>query len=498
MAGTTAAQAHGYVGSPDSTLVARVAMPGNVGLGAALNDRQSLESAKGFPAAGPADGLIASAGGKFGGTLDEQSADRWVKNSITAGPQSIGWKYTAVHSTAQWQYWITKNGWNPEAPITRADLELLTVVEHDGSLSGTNPVHTVDVPADHQGYHVILAIWDVADTSNAFYNVIDVDIQGSAAPDTVAPSTPGAVRTTDVTSTQASLSWAASTDDVGVTAYRVLRDGVKVGSTTTTEIVDTGLTAGTSYRYTVQAVDAAGNVSAESAPVSVQTLAAPVVEETAPPVDETAPTVDTTAPTAPGGLHTMSTSESGVHIMWSASTDDSGVTGYTVLRGTGTHGALETVAQATSTSFMDSGLQAGSTYRYQVVASDAAGNRTPSTVLTTKTTAAETSTVAGAWNPKGTYTTGDVVTHGGKQYRAVQSHTGNGDPSWINAPSLWSQVAAQPAAGAHVPAPWNRTGTYTTGDVVLHSGKQYRAVQSHTGNGDPGWINAPSLWSRVL
>ena len=57
------------------------------------------------------------------------------------------------------------------------------------------------------------------------------------------------------------LSWTASTDDVGVTGYRVFQDGSQVGTSATTSFSFTGLTCGTTYTLGVAAVDAAGNVS---------------------------------------------------------------------------------------------------------------------------------------------------------------------------------------------------------------------------------------------
>ncbi|MCF6737730.1 hypothetical protein E9565_21690, partial [Blastococcus sp. KM273129] len=71
------------------------------------------------------------------------------------------------------------------------------------------------------------------------------------------------------------MSWSASTDDVGVASYRVSRDGAVVAEAVSggTSFVDTTVAAGTEYGYTVSAVDAAGNRSAESAPVSVTTPA---------------------------------------------------------------------------------------------------------------------------------------------------------------------------------------------------------------------------------
>ncbi|MEO6501468.1 MAG: fibrinogen-like YCDxxxxGGGW domain-containing protein, partial [Jatrophihabitantaceae bacterium] len=91
-------------------------------------------------------------------------------------------------------------------------------------------------------------------------------------PDTAAPGAPGTPSSTGVTPTATTLSWTAATDDRGVTGYQVLRDGAQVGQSGALSFTDTGLTAGTTYSYTVRAVDGAGNVGPESAAVSVTTL----------------------------------------------------------------------------------------------------------------------------------------------------------------------------------------------------------------------------------
>ena len=90
--------------------------------------------------------------------------------------------------------------------------------------------------------------------------------------DTTAPTAPGSLASTGVTTTSATLNWAAASDDRGVTGYQVLRDGAQVGQTTALNWTDSGLTPGATYSYTVQAVDAAGNVGPASDPVSVTTL----------------------------------------------------------------------------------------------------------------------------------------------------------------------------------------------------------------------------------
>ena len=78
---------------------------------------------------------------------------------------------------------------------------------------------------------------------------------------------------TATSSSQVNLTWTASTDNVGVTGYRVFRNGMQKATTSATSYIDTGLTASTTYTYAVSAYDAAMN-SAQSSSVGVITLAA--------------------------------------------------------------------------------------------------------------------------------------------------------------------------------------------------------------------------------
>jgi hypothetical protein len=108
--------------------------------------------------------------------------------------------------------------------------------------------------------------------------------------DTTAPSVPGGLTAVAASSSQINLSWTASTDNVGVTGYRVFRAGTllaTLGAVTTFQ--DTGLAPSTSFSYTVQAFDAAGNASAQSAVVSVSTLAVAPVSVTTPSAPDTGP-----------------------------------------------------------------------------------------------------------------------------------------------------------------------------------------------------------------
>jgi chitodextrinase len=173
------------------------------------------------------------------------------------------------------------------------------------------------------------------------------------------------VTATSVTTSQANLSWTASTDNVGVAGYRIYRDGVQVGNTPQTSYADTGLTASTTYSYAVSAYDGAGNESPGSASVSVATAAAP----------------DSVAPSAPSGLSVTSTASTEVGLSWSPSTDDVAVAGYTVYRD-GTQ-----VGTTTATTFTDTGLTPATAYSYTVSALDGAGNTSaPSSAVNPTTT----------------------------------------------------------------------------------------------------------------
>lgn len=88
--------------------------------------------------------------------------------------------------------------------------------------------------------------------------------------DTAPPSTPGALSATPSQKLkQIQLSWAAATDNVGVTGYRVIRNGVEVALTAGTKWADTTWVGGATYTYAVVAFDAAGNLSAVSTSAKV-------------------------------------------------------------------------------------------------------------------------------------------------------------------------------------------------------------------------------------
>jgi acid phosphatase type 7 len=194
----------------------------------------------------------------------------------------------------------------------------------------------------------------------------DFNLGTSSTSDTTPPTAPTALTKTASTTTSVSLSWTASTDNVGVTGYNVYRDGVLLGSTSTTSYTASGLTCGTSYTFAVEAKDAAGNVSGRTS-VTASTSAC------------SGPGPDTTAPTTPTALSSTGATVTSVSLSWSASTDNVAVTGYHLYR----NGAL--ITSSTQTTYTFDTLTCGTSYTFGVDAYDAAGNKSPQATLISAT-----------------------------------------------------------------------------------------------------------------
>ncbi len=173
-------------------------------------------------------------------------------------------------------------------------------------------------------------------------------------PDWTAPSVPTGLTANFVGTPvpQVNLAWNASMDNVAVTGYTIYRNGsaLTTVSGTTTTYADKAITVPANYSYTVDAFDAAGNHSAKSTAATVGT-------------------VDTMAPSVPTGV-AASASSTQVQVTWNASTDNVGVTGYTVYR----NGTSLATVSGTTLSYSDTTIAGLSTYSYTVDAFDAMGN----------------------------------------------------------------------------------------------------------------------------
>ncbi|WP_249719028.1 lytic polysaccharide monooxygenase [Proteus faecis] len=176
---------HGYIDVPPSRAVLckmTISKSNNIkfnkNCGPVEYEPQSVEGLKGFPNGGPEDGKIASGGNETFSALNEQSADRWHKVAMKSGPYTFKWKLTAPHSTASWRFFISKQNWDVNKPLTRSSFDFTPFCQRDDD--GKIPQEIVELNCnipERSGYQVILGVWDIADTKNAFYQVIDADFK---------------------------------------------------------------------------------------------------------------------------------------------------------------------------------------------------------------------------------------------------------------------------------------------------------------------------------
>lgn len=421
------AGAHGFITSDESgmktggELIARAAMKENKDIGAIVYEPQSIEGKgdKGRePLSGLQDGKIASAGVARASKLDEQNVDRWKKQKVKTGDVKVNWFYTAPHRTEYYRYYITKQGWNPNKPLQKKDFELMTEIQSGGAtprLGADNPAHTINIPQDRSGYHVILAQWEINDTSNAFYNVMDVNVTGKGGT-AERPDTPTGARTSEVTRSSVKLSWKKS---AGAATYDIYRNGKKIASTADTEFTDTKLSPSTSYTYEVAALNASGEASKKSQPITVRTAERGEKDEVAAPT-ELSP--------CPGHL-----THDNVRLLWNES-PDADVTEYEVFRDG------EFLGRTSGAHFDDKSVTPGAEYRYKVRAVNTEGYRSAFTKEIRVVVPEKNTSEWPEWSPTGAYKKGDRVTHDGVVYKCLQDYTGNGDPNWIFAPSLWAEA----------------------------------------------------------
>jgi chitodextrinase len=173
---------------------------------------------------------------------------------------------------------------------------------------------------------------------------------GATGADTTPPAVPSGLVATGITRTGFTLSWTASTDDIGVAGYQVFIDGAPHATTAATTLDITGLVIGTGYTVTVAARDLDSNWSAQSAPLTVSTLAL-------------------TPPPAPANLQAIP-GDKQVRLTWSASAD---AVSYNIKRSVTDGAGYTTIATTATPGYTDTALTGGVTCHYVVSAENTAG-----------------------------------------------------------------------------------------------------------------------------
>ncbi len=142
--------------------------------------------------------------------------------------------------------------------------DVKTVVGSDGGLDEFTGLNT-------SARHV--RIFGTARATVYGYSLWELEVYGvrTGDGDIQPPSVPAGLRQASSTTESITLGWTASTDNVGVTEYEVLRNGNVIGRTATTSYTDTSLASGFDFRYAVRARDAAGNLSGSTVSVKAAT-----------------------------------------------------------------------------------------------------------------------------------------------------------------------------------------------------------------------------------
>ncbi|PJI94214.1 pectinesterase family protein [Luteimicrobium subarcticum] len=346
----SAAWGTGPAGEPWT--LGRFAEFGNTGAGAATGAVR--------PQLSPAESLGVTVEDWLGSpTWYPAVADPAVPDDVRAPADVTGLAATAADGSARLT-WV---------PPTDADLAGYRVYRSTGSVTATPSALVATLGA--------VDSWKdsgLVDGTTYHYLVVSLDTLGNASAgaaldvtsaDTVAPAAPTGV-TAVGGEAKVTLSWPASTES-DLAGYHVYRDGERADATlvSTPRFTDTGLVDGTSYRYTVTAVDVFGNESSRSdAVVAVPT-----------PGDGEAPAAPTSVSTVLG--------KGSVTVAW-APVDADDLATYDVVR----DGTVVATVGATTRSWTDTSVTVGTSYRYAVVAVDASGNRSaasaPATVVPVK------------------------------------------------------------------------------------------------------------------
>ena len=182
-------------------------------------------------------------------------------------PFALGARVNVAPGTLQMSDAIAVSGITTGAPIA--------VMEGEYSINAGSWTTTPGTIVNGQGVQVrALASSAFGATSSSLLTIggITQPFTVSTAPDIAAPTTPQSLQVVSAGLFQVTISWSASSDNAGVVSYKIYRGGALIATIgNVTSYTDTGLTPRTTYSYTVQACDAAGNCSANSAAVQAST-----------------------------------------------------------------------------------------------------------------------------------------------------------------------------------------------------------------------------------
>jgi predicted carbohydrate-binding protein with CBM5 and CBM33 domain len=149
------ASAHGYISTPPSRQ-ANCARGAVANCGDIIYEPQSVEAPKGS--------MQCNGGGSRFAVLNDEGRG-WPATSVGSSV-TFTWTLTARHSTSTWEYFIGNT--------------LLASFNDGGAQPGATKTHTVSL-GGFSGRQRLLARWNIADTVNAFYSCVDLQIGGGGS-----------------------------------------------------------------------------------------------------------------------------------------------------------------------------------------------------------------------------------------------------------------------------------------------------------------------------
>ncbi|NJP96819.1 chitin-binding protein [Nonomuraea sp. FMUSA5-5] len=156
------------------------------------------------------DGKLCSAGREKYRGLDLQRAD-WPATKVSPGAFTLTYHATAPHANSNFEFYITREGWNPTMPLKWSDLVPIKTFNGQNPTTFTN--WTINLP-QRTGRHILYSIWQrVVGSNEAFYTCSDVDF-GGGTPSTPTPTptpTTTPTPTPNPTATQPGGTWSAGT-----------------------------------------------------------------------------------------------------------------------------------------------------------------------------------------------------------------------------------------------------------------------------------------------
>ncbi|WP_425464938.1 glycosyl hydrolase family 18 protein [Paenibacillus dokdonensis] len=441
--------------------------------------------------------------------------DIYQNGSLVKSTANLTETVTGLTSGTTYSYYVKAKDLSGNASSASNTISVTTPTDPNYPAWQSNKAYAVGAYVTYNGNlykctyaHTSLVGWEPPSAPTLW------QLQSAPPQDTQAPTAPTNLAVSAQTASSVTLTWTASTDNLGVSGYDVYQGSSLVGNVTATTYTVTGLTPSASYSFTVKVKDASGNVSPASN-VATATLGA----------------ADTSPPTAPGNLAIAAKTATSATLTWTASTDNVSVTGYDVYQGS----ALAASVNGSTISAVISGLTPNTSYIFTVKAKDGAGNVSAASSAATVTTDVLSTDTTPPTAPANLAASGKTQTSVTLSWTASTDNVGvigydvyqgtslaasvNGTTVAATITGLTANTAytfivvAKDAAGnasmasnaltvttdSSIPAlgAWAAGKAYVKDDLVTYSGKVYKCLQPHTSLA--GWepSNVPALWSLL-